>query len=107
MQRNCLVTELVNETNISLGYTYIRASGPSGNKHFQIPSGKKFVYSFTKTHDIVYLIEQIPACNEKIVCIFYPLVTELVCRNLLAATFDNLSILLAHDIIHDDIVFNR
>ena len=33
-----------------------RASGPSGNKQFQIPSENKFVYSFTKTHDIVCLL---------------------------------------------------
>ena len=29
-----------------------RALGPSGNKQFEIPSGNKCVYSFTKTHDI-------------------------------------------------------
>ena len=27
---------------------FLRAKGPSGNKQFQIPSGNKFVYSFTK-----------------------------------------------------------
>ena len=30
-----------------------RANGPSGNKQFEIPAGNKFVYSFTKNHDIV------------------------------------------------------
>ena len=33
-----------------------RAFGPSGNKQFEIPSGNKSVYSFTKTHDIVCLL---------------------------------------------------
>ena len=36
-----------------------RAKGPSGNKQLKIPEGNKFVYSFTKTHDIVCVLSKL------------------------------------------------